>query len=56
MVICIRCTYDLAVQKGKKIWMTEYFLDPEDIGTMLTMAKQIMDCFENEMNAYIWWY
>ena len=48
--------YTLAVQKQKKIWMTEHFFDPEDIGTMLSMAKEIMDCFENQMNAYVWWY
>lgn len=49
-------TYTLAVQKGKKIWMTEKYFDPEDAGTMMTMAKEILDCFNNQMNAYIWWY
>jgi glucuronoarabinoxylan endo-1,4-beta-xylanase len=49
-------TYTLAVQKQKKIWMTEHFFDPEDIGTMMSMAKEIMDCFNNQMNAYVWWY
>ena len=49
-------TYTLAVQKQKKIWMTEHFFDPEDVGTMLSMAKEIMDCFNNQMNAYVWWY
>jgi len=49
-------TYTLAVQKQKKIWMTEHFFDPEDTGTMMSMAKEIMDCFNNQMNAYVWWY
>lgn len=49
-------TYTLAVQKQKKIWMTEFYYNPEDIGTMMQMAKQIMDCMENQMNAYVWWY
>ena len=48
--------YTLAVQKQKKIWMTEHFFDPEDVGTMMSMAKEIMDCFNNQMNAYVWWY
>jgi glucuronoarabinoxylan endo-1,4-beta-xylanase len=48
--------YTLAVQKQKKIWMTEHFFDPEDIGTMMSMAKEIMDCFNSQMNAYVWWY
>lgn len=49
-------TYTNAVNKGKKIWMTEYYYNPDDIGTALSMGKQIMDCFNNGMNAYIWWY
>jgi glucuronoarabinoxylan endo-1,4-beta-xylanase len=49
-------TYTLAVQKQKKIWMTEHFFDPEDVGTMMSMAKEIMDCFNSQMNAYVWWY
>jgi O-glycosyl hydrolase len=49
-------TYTLAVQKQKKIWMTEHMYDPDDIGTMMTMAKEIMDCMNSQMNAYIWWY
>ena len=49
-------TYTLAVTKQKKIWMTEHYFNPEDIGTMMTMGKEIMDCLANQMNAYIWWY
>jgi glucuronoarabinoxylan endo-1,4-beta-xylanase len=49
-------TYTLAVQKQKKVWMTEHMYDPDDIGTMMTMSKEIMDCMNSQMNAYIWWY
>ncbi len=49
-------TYTNAVNKGKKIWMTEHFVDPDDIGSALNGAKEIMDCLNNRMNAYIWWY
>jgi glucuronoarabinoxylan endo-1,4-beta-xylanase len=49
-------TYTNAIDKKKKIWMTEYYLDPEDIGTQMTMGQSIMDCLNNGMNAYIWWY
>ncbi len=49
-------TYTLAIQKQKKVWMTEHMFDPEDIGTMMTMAKEIMDCMNSQMNGYVWWY
>jgi len=49
-------TYSLAVEKNKKIWMTEYFYNGEDIGTLMQMAKNIMDCLDHEMNAYVWWF
>jgi glucuronoarabinoxylan endo-1,4-beta-xylanase len=45
-----------AIAKGKKVWMTEHFFDGDDIGTCMTMAKEILDCVNNSMNAYVWWY
>lgn len=48
--------YVNAVNKGKKVWMTEHFFNGDDIGTALTSAKEIMDCLNNQMNAYVWWY
>ena len=48
--------YTLAVQKQKKVWMTEYFFNGEDVGSLMSMAKNIMDCIDNQMNAYVWWY
>jgi glucuronoarabinoxylan endo-1,4-beta-xylanase len=49
-------SYPTATNKGKKLWMTEYYLNPDDIGTCLTIGKQILDCMYNDMSAYVWWY
>jgi glucuronoarabinoxylan endo-1,4-beta-xylanase len=49
-------TYTLAIQKGKRLWMTEKYFDPEDINNMMSMGQEIMDCMNNYMNAYVWWY
>jgi glucuronoarabinoxylan endo-1,4-beta-xylanase len=49
-------TYGNAVRKNKHIWMTEHYYDPDDISTALTMGKEIMNCMNNMMNAYVWWY
>jgi glucuronoarabinoxylan endo-1,4-beta-xylanase len=49
-------SYATATNKGKKLWMTEYYLNPDDIGTCLTIGKQILDCMYNDMSAYVWWY
>jgi glucuronoarabinoxylan endo-1,4-beta-xylanase len=49
-------SYPLAASKGKELWMTEYLdLDTSwtaNIGT----GKEINDCMNAGMNAYIWWY
>ena len=49
-------SYPLATNKGKKLWMTEYYIGGDSIGTGLIMAKDILDCMYGNMNAYIWWY
>jgi len=49
-------SYPLATTKGKKLWMTEYYLNPDSMGTCMTMAKDILDCLYGNMNAYVWWY
>jgi glucuronoarabinoxylan endo-1,4-beta-xylanase len=49
-------SYTNALNKGKKLWMTEYYLNPDDMGTCLTIGKQILDCMYNNMSAYVWWY
>ena len=48
--------YANAATNGKKVWMTEHYYNPEDIGTCVTMGKEILDCFNDNMSAYIWWY
>jgi len=48
--------YPLAAEKGKKVWMTEKYFDPDDISTCISIAKEISDCMNSNMNAYIWWY
>jgi glucuronoarabinoxylan endo-1,4-beta-xylanase len=49
-------SYPLANSKNKKLWMTEYYIGGDSIGTGLIMAKDILDCMNGNMNAYIWWY
>lgn len=49
-------TYTTAVDSGKRVWMTEHFLDPDDIGTCMIMGKEILDCMYHNMSAYVWWY
>lgn len=49
-------SYPLAATKGKKLWMTEYYIGGDSIGTGLIMAKDILDCMYGNMNAYVWWY
>ncbi|MBV9852324.1 MAG: glucuronoxylanase XynC [Armatimonadetes bacterium] len=45
-----------AITHGKHIWMTEHYINGSDIGTCCSIAKEISDCLENDMNAYIWWF
>ncbi len=55
--------YPLAKSKEKELWMTEHFTNEEDNRNrisywdecMLT-AREISDCMEADMNAYVWWY
>ena len=48
--------YPLAVSKGKELWMTEHLI----LDTMWTDAlgtgKEINDCMNAGMSAYLWWY
>jgi glucuronoarabinoxylan endo-1,4-beta-xylanase len=49
--------YPLAEEKGKKIWMTEHYINEDDITTCVgRFAKEIIDCMYDNMNAFIWWY
>jgi glucuronoarabinoxylan endo-1,4-beta-xylanase len=47
--------YAKAIDAGKRIWMTEYYLNDDNAMGMLQMGKQILDCLANGMHAYIWW-
>lgn len=50
-------SYPLAKQKGKQIWMTEHYINEDDINTCIEkFAKEIIDCLYRNMNAFIWWY
>ena len=49
-------SYPLAETKGKEIWMTEH-LDTDTSWTkVLATGKEINDCMNAGMGAYIWWY
>jgi glucuronoarabinoxylan endo-1,4-beta-xylanase len=48
--------YSLAVSKGKEVWMTEHLdLDSSWTGVFAT-GREIHDCMNAGMNAYVWWY
>jgi glucuronoarabinoxylan endo-1,4-beta-xylanase len=49
-------SYPLAESKGKEVWMTEH-LDTDTTWThVLATGKEINDCMNAGMSAYIWWY
>jgi glucuronoarabinoxylan endo-1,4-beta-xylanase len=52
-------TYSLAFSEGKEVWMTEHYTDT-DSGNVwplaLNVAKEINDCMNANMSAYVWWY
>ena len=45
-----------AISKGKRVWMTEHYLNGQTIDTAVAIAKEISDCMNNQMSAYIWWW
>jgi glucuronoarabinoxylan endo-1,4-beta-xylanase len=48
--------YPLAVSKGREVWMTEHLdLDTSWMAVLAT-GKEIHDCMNAGMNAYVWWY
>jgi glucuronoarabinoxylan endo-1,4-beta-xylanase len=48
--------YSNALNKGKRVWMTEHYHDNSDINTCMTVAKEINDCMANNYSAYVWWW
>lgn len=49
-------SYPLAVSKGREVWMTEHLETSTDWTGALFTAKEIHDCMNAGMNAYLWWY
>ena len=48
-------SYPLAVSKGKEVWMTEHLVTDTSWSAVLSTAKEINDCMNAGMNAYVWW-
>jgi glucuronoarabinoxylan endo-1,4-beta-xylanase len=46
--------YAKAINAGKRIWMTEFYLSDDNAMGMLQMGRQMLDCLVNGMHAYIW--
>jgi glucuronoarabinoxylan endo-1,4-beta-xylanase len=49
-------TYALALSKGKEVWMTEHLDLDTDWDDALATGKEINDCMNASMSAYVWWY
>jgi len=49
-------SYPLAVSKGKEVWMTEWLNTDTSWSAVLATGKQINDCMNVGMSAYVWWY
>lgn len=45
-----------ALNHGKHVWSTEHFINGTDIGTAMTVAKEISDAMNNQFSAYFWWW
>ncbi|HEY8995752.1 MAG TPA: RICIN domain-containing protein [Lacunisphaera sp.] len=47
-----------AINKGKKVWMTEHYIDntQSSMANCMTIAKEVSDCMNAQMNAYYWWW
>ena len=48
--------YPLAESKGKELWMTEHLDTDTSWSSVFATGKEIHDCMDAGMNAYIWWY
>lgn len=45
-----------ALNHGKHVWMTEHYINGTDIGTAMTVAKEVSDAMNNQFSAYFWWW
>jgi glucuronoarabinoxylan endo-1,4-beta-xylanase len=48
--------YSNALNKGKRVWMTEHYYDGRDMTTCMKAAKEINDCMANNYSGYVWWW
>jgi glucuronoarabinoxylan endo-1,4-beta-xylanase len=48
--------YSLAISRGKELWMTEHLVTDTSWSAVLGTAKEIHDCLNDGMSAYLWWY
>ena len=49
-------TYTNAINHGKRVWATEFYINSETPDSCTYVAKQILDCLHNGMSAYCWWW
>jgi O-glycosyl hydrolase/flagellar hook assembly protein FlgD len=49
-------SYPLALSKGKEVWMTEHLVNDTTWAGALATGKEISDCMNANMSAYLWWY
>ena len=45
-----------ALNHGKHVWETEHYVNGTDIGTAMTVAKEVSDAMNNQFSAYFWWW
>jgi O-glycosyl hydrolase len=55
--------YDLAIEKGKEVWMTEHLYNTETNYNVdstwpmvWVMIQDVHDCMAADMSVYVWWY
>ena len=48
--------YNNALNKGKRVWQTEYLINDQSMETAILTAQEIHNCLtRGNMSAYIWW-
>jgi glucuronoarabinoxylan endo-1,4-beta-xylanase len=45
-----------ALNRGKRVWMTEHCLENNDFNAAIETAREISDCMNCNYSAYIWWW
>src|SRR5215467_2599543 len=45
-----------ALNHNKHVWETEHFINGTDLGTAMTVAKEVSDAMNNQFSAYLWWW